>query len=52
MYIQDPTGNLLEIDYPDISELDRSTFAKVITRETSGPSRHTYTDIDGQATPL
>jgi catechol 2,3-dioxygenase-like lactoylglutathione lyase family enzyme len=52
MYIQDPTGNLLEIDYPDISELDRSTFAKVITRETSGPGRHTYTDIDGQATPL
>lgn len=44
MYIRDPTGNLLEIDYPDIDELDHSVFAKVVRRETSGPNTGTYTD--------
>jgi catechol 2,3-dioxygenase-like lactoylglutathione lyase family enzyme len=48
MYIHDPTGNLVEVDYPDISELDRSEFAEVVTREVSGPVRHTYSDIGGE----
>ena len=25
MYIRDPAGNLVEIDWPDVSTLDRST---------------------------
>ena len=44
MYLRDPTGNLVEIDYPDIDELDRSAFAEVVTRETSGPDIGTYTE--------
>ena len=46
MYIQDPTGNLVEVDHPDIDALDREEFATVVTRETSGPSRHIYSDLD------
>ena len=46
MYIQDPTGNLIEIDHPDISKLDRDSFETVITRNTAGPSRHIYSDLD------
>jgi YD repeat-containing protein len=26
MYIRDPAGNLVEIDWPDVSTLDRSLF--------------------------
>lgn len=44
MYLCDPTGNLLEVDYPDIDALDRSVFAEVVTRETNGPSTDVYTE--------
>lgn len=44
MYLHDPTGNLVEIDYPDIDDLDRSVFADVISRETTGPDLGVYTD--------
>lgn len=43
LYLRDPTGNLLEIDYPDIADLDRSVFADVVSRETSGPDVGVYT---------
>jgi len=46
MYVRDPTGNLVEIDHPDISALDRESFAAVVSRETAGPSRHIYSDLD------
>lgn len=46
MYIHDPTGNLLEVDYPDFDALDQSLFANIVHRETSGPGRHIYTDIE------
>ena len=29
MYIRDPAGNLVELDWPDISTLDRAVFANV-----------------------
>lgn len=45
MYIKDPTGNLLEIDHPDISALDTSVFANVVQRETTGSNRHIYSDL-------
>lgn len=32
MYLRDPTGNLVEVDYPDIDELDRSVFAEIVER--------------------
>jgi catechol 2,3-dioxygenase-like lactoylglutathione lyase family enzyme len=44
LYLRDPTGNLVEIDYPDIDELDRSVFADVVSRETTGPDLGVYTD--------
>ena len=44
LYLRDPTGNLVEIDYPDIDELDRSVFADVVTRETTGPDLGVYTE--------
>lgn len=43
MYLRDPTGNLLEVDYPDIDDLDRAAFANVVERETSGPDLGVYT---------
>ena len=42
MYLRDPTGNLVEVDYPDIDELDRSAFDDVVTRETSGSDVGVY----------
>ena len=44
MYLSDPTGNLVEIDYPDIDVLDRSVFDDVVSRETTGPDLGVYTD--------
>lgn len=32
MYLRDPTGNLVEVDYPDIEELDTSMFAEIADR--------------------
>ena len=29
MYIRDPAGNLVEIDSPDVSTLDRSVFGEI-----------------------
>jgi catechol 2,3-dioxygenase-like lactoylglutathione lyase family enzyme len=46
MYLRDPTGNLVEIDYPDVDALDHSAFAEVVTRETTGPETSIYDDID------
>lgn len=44
IYLRDPSGNLLEVDYPDIEALDHSVFDEVVTRETSGPDLGVYTD--------
>jgi len=46
MYIQDPTGNLIEVDHPDIDALDASAFDNVVHRETSGSDRHIYSDLE------
>lgn len=46
MYIHDPTGNLLEVDHPDIESLNQSAFANVVHRETSGSPRHIYSDLN------
>jgi len=43
MYIRDPTGNLIEVDYPDIEELDESVLENVISRETAGVDIGAYT---------
>lgn len=32
MYLRDPTGNLVEVDYPDIDELDTETFDEIVER--------------------
>lgn len=44
MYLRDPTGNLLEVDYPDVEALDHSVFADVVTRETSGSDLGVYSE--------
>lgn len=44
IYLRDPTGNLLEIDYPDIDDLDHSVFADVVERDTSGPELGVYSE--------
>lgn len=44
MYFRDPTGNLVEVDHPDIDALDTTTFAEVVSRETNGPDVGVYTD--------
>lgn len=45
MYIHDPAGNLIEVDYPDIDDLDRSVITDVVERETAaGPEMSVYTD--------
>ena len=33
MYVRDPAGNLLEVNYPDVEELDRSIVTTVIDRD-------------------
>ena len=37
MYIRDPAGNLVEIDWPDISSLDRSVVAAISRLEDERP---------------
>lgn len=32
MYLRDPTGNLLEVDHPNLDELDQSVFDEVLDR--------------------
>lgn len=44
MYLRDPTGNLLEVDYPDVQDLDHSVFDEVVTRETSGSGLGVYSE--------
>jgi len=46
MYLRDPTGNLVEVDYPDVDALDHSAFDDVVRRETTGPGTSIYDDID------
>ena len=29
MYVRDPAGNLVEIDWPDVTTLDRSVFGEI-----------------------
>ncbi len=43
MYIRDPTGNLIEVDYPDIDQLDESVLENVVSRETAGVDTTAYT---------
>jgi lactoylglutathione lyase len=42
LYVRDPTGNLVELDHPDIDALDRSAFESVVTRETTGAGTSLY----------
>lgn len=44
MYLRDPTGNLLEVDSPDIHALDHSVFDDVLKRETGGPELGVYSE--------
>jgi len=46
LYLRDPTGNLVEVDYPDVDALDHSVFDSVVTRETTGPDTSIYDDLD------
>jgi catechol 2,3-dioxygenase-like lactoylglutathione lyase family enzyme len=32
MYVRDPAGNLVEVNYPDVEEIDRSVVTEVIDR--------------------
>jgi hypothetical protein len=32
MYLRDPSDNLIEIDHPDVSSLDRSVFGERLRR--------------------
>ena len=48
MYFRDPGGNLVEVDHPDVSQLDRSLFGERLKRledrpraERREPPRHT-----------
>lgn len=41
MYLRDPTGNLVEVDYPDIDELDTTKFDEIVDRGTD------YGDVIG-----
>lgn len=46
IYLRDPTGNLVEVDYPDVDALDHSAFDSVVERETTGPDTSIYDDIE------
>ena len=46
LYLRDPTGNLVEVDYPDVTALDHSVFDTVVTRETTGPDTSIYDDLE------
>lgn len=46
LYLRDPTGNLVEVDYPDVDALDHSAFDAVVERETTGPETSIYDDVD------
>lgn len=37
MYIRDPAGNLVELDWPDVSTLDRSVFGELTKLDDSVP---------------
>jgi catechol 2,3-dioxygenase-like lactoylglutathione lyase family enzyme len=37
MYIRDPAGNLVEIDWPDVSSLDRSVVTDIVRLEDALP---------------
>jgi Glyoxalase/Bleomycin resistance protein/Dioxygenase superfamily len=37
MYIRDPAGNLVELDWPDVSSLDRSVVTDLVRLEDSLP---------------
>lgn len=45
MYLRDPTGNLVEINSPDIAALDHAAFETVVTRETSGADTSIYDEL-------
>ena len=44
LYLRDPTGNLLEVDHPDVDALDHAVFEEVVRRETRGPDLGVYTE--------
>lgn len=46
LYLRDPTGNLVEVDYPDVDALDHSAFDAVVEREITGPETSIYDDLD------
>lgn len=37
VYVRDPDGNLLEVDYPDVTDLDETLRAEVVRREDQFP---------------
>lgn len=43
LYLRDPTGNLVEVDHPNIDELDDSILENVVSREATGPDTGVYT---------
>lgn len=45
MYLRVPTGDLVEVDDPDVDALDRSAYDAVVERETTGPAASIYDDI-------
>jgi len=42
MYVRDPSNNLIEINYPEISELDEEVFDRIIHRDIAGPEIGVY----------
>lgn len=46
MYIRDPAGNLVEVNYPDVADIDRSIVTEVIDRndliDQTGEAAHSY----------
>ena len=46
MYVRDPAGNLLEVNYPDVEDIDRSIVTEIIDRdnliEQSGSAARSY----------
>ena len=56
MYIRDPAGNLVEIDWPDVTTLDRSVVADIrqldddVSRRRSRRRRRSIRALAGRAT--
>jgi catechol 2,3-dioxygenase-like lactoylglutathione lyase family enzyme len=46
LYLRDPTGNLVEVNYPEFDALNQSVFGSVVRRETTDPDTSIYDGLD------